>query len=125
MHFDYLNAQGQPKFVWPPTFALARAYLDQLERSNGLSSTTISDVRQRLGNAERLTGGQRHDALAKLAAQLDSDARGCVRCAESPHACGVGARFGEQLALSSRPHLPKWAGRRATSPLWLNADRGA
>ena len=24
--FDYLNAQGQPKIVWPPSFALARAY---------------------------------------------------------------------------------------------------
>jgi hypothetical protein len=25
VHFDYLNTQGQPKLVWPPTFALARA----------------------------------------------------------------------------------------------------
>ncbi|MBS1241297.1 MAG: repeat-containing protein, partial [Gemmatimonadetes bacterium] len=29
VHFDYLNAQGQPKFVWPASFSLARAYLDQ------------------------------------------------------------------------------------------------
>ena len=36
VHFDYLNAQDQQKFVWPPSFALARAYLDQLERSKGL-----------------------------------------------------------------------------------------
>ena len=32
VHFDYLNTQGQPKLVWPPSFALARAYVDQLER---------------------------------------------------------------------------------------------
>ena len=38
VHFDYLNAQDQQKFVWPPSFALARAYLDQLERSNGLAA---------------------------------------------------------------------------------------
>ena len=38
VHLDYLNAQGQPKFVWPPSFALARAYVDQLERSSGLSA---------------------------------------------------------------------------------------
>ena len=35
---DYLNAQGQPKIVWPPSFALARAYVDQLERSHGLAA---------------------------------------------------------------------------------------
>ena len=31
VHFDYLNAQEQPKLVWPPSFPLARAYLDQLD----------------------------------------------------------------------------------------------
>ena len=30
-----LNSQGQPIFEWPATFALARAYLDQLERRHG------------------------------------------------------------------------------------------
>ena len=34
--WDYLNAQEQRKIVWPPSFAKARAYLDQLERNNGL-----------------------------------------------------------------------------------------
>jgi hypothetical protein len=76
VHLDYMNTQGQPKLVWPPTFALARAYLDQLERSNGLPSTTIADVRQRLSSAQSLMGGQRRDALVKMAAQLDNDARG-------------------------------------------------
>ena len=33
-----MNAQEQQKFVWPPSFALARAYLDQLERSKGLAA---------------------------------------------------------------------------------------
>ncbi len=37
VRLEYLNTQGQPKLVWPATFALARAYLDQLERSQGLS----------------------------------------------------------------------------------------
>ena len=74
VHFDYLNAQGQPKLVWPPSFSLARAYVDQLERSKGLSSVRISAVRQALTNAESESGGQRRDALNRLAAQLDSDA---------------------------------------------------
>ncbi len=35
VRLDHFNAQGQQRFVWPATFALARAYLDQLERSRG------------------------------------------------------------------------------------------
>src|SRR5205085_7078545 len=45
VHYDYLNAQGQPKMTWPPSFALARAYVDQLERNKCLSSGRISSVR--------------------------------------------------------------------------------
>jgi len=75
VHLDYLNAQGQPKFVWPPSFALARAYVDQLERSKCLSADRISSVRQSLSSAERAAGSQRKDALATLASSLDNDAR--------------------------------------------------
>jgi hypothetical protein len=32
VHLDYLNVQGQPKLVWPASFVVARAYLDQLAR---------------------------------------------------------------------------------------------
>ena len=41
VHFDFYNTQDQRKFLWPPSFALARAYLDQLERSNGLSAAIL------------------------------------------------------------------------------------
>jgi hypothetical protein len=70
VHLDYFNAQGQPKFVWPPSFALARAYVDQLERSQCLSADRIAAVRQGLANAERVSGAQRRDALTQAAAQL-------------------------------------------------------
>ena len=76
VHMDYLNAQGQPKFVWPPSFALARAYVDQLERNKCLSSARISSVRQALSAAEKASGGQRKDALSTLAGQLDGDVSG-------------------------------------------------
>jgi hypothetical protein len=76
VHMDYLNAQGQPKFVWPPSFALARAYVDQLERNKCLSSARISSVRQALTAAEKASGGQRKDALSTLAGQLDGDVSG-------------------------------------------------
>src|SRR5262249_23708785 len=74
VHFAEMNVQGQPKFVWPPSFALARAYLDQLARSNGLSSGRVSAVSQALANAEKASGASRRDALNALATQLDADA---------------------------------------------------
>jgi hypothetical protein len=82
VRLDYLNAQGQPKFVWPPSFALARAYVDQLERSNGLASGRIAAVRQALTSAERASGAQRGTALTQLATQLDGDAGGSTDAAK-------------------------------------------
>jgi hypothetical protein len=76
VHLDYLNTQGQPKLVWPPSFALARAYVDQLARSNGLAASRVSAVRAALASAESAAGGERTSALAGLASQLDSDVAG-------------------------------------------------
>jgi LVIVD repeat-containing protein len=76
VHFDYLNVQGQQQLVWPPSFALARAYVDQLERSKGLAPGRISAVRQALAGAEKASGGARRDALAKLAGELEGDTNG-------------------------------------------------
>src|SRR6185436_10541667 len=45
VHYDYLNTQGQPQMVWPASFALAKAYADQLERSHGLTAARLSTVR--------------------------------------------------------------------------------
>jgi hypothetical protein len=69
----YLNTQDQQKIVWVPSFALARAYLDQLERSKGLASETIATARTTLASAER-SGSQRKAALTQLASQLNTAA---------------------------------------------------
>ncbi|HZO19582.1 MAG TPA: hypothetical protein VFB46_11400 [Gemmatimonadaceae bacterium] len=76
VHMDYFNAQGQPKFNWPPSFALARAYVDQLERSRCVGADRISAIRQGLTSAERASGAQRREALTQVAGQL-SGASGC------------------------------------------------
>ena len=76
VHVDFLNVQDQQKFVWPPSFALARAYVDQLERSKGLSAARIADVRSQLAAAEKASGGARQTALSQLASQLNGDAAG-------------------------------------------------
>lgn len=70
---DYLNAQGQSKFVWPTTFALARSFVDQLERSQGLSSTRIASVRRDLTRAETASGSARRSVLTKLSGQLQDE----------------------------------------------------
>ena len=70
---DYLNAQGQPAFVWPASFALARAYVDQLERSNGLSGSRIASVRQALADAENASGSARQETLTNLASELSGE----------------------------------------------------
>jgi len=74
VHLDYFNAQDQPKVTWPASFVVARAYVDQLERSNGLSAERLKVVRQQLSQAEKSQGAARRDALTQLATALGQDA---------------------------------------------------
>ena len=73
-HVDYLNVQDQQKITWPASFAVARAYVDQLQRSHGLDATRLEAVRQSLSTAEAAAGPARQTALTQLATQLDGDA---------------------------------------------------
>jgi len=74
VRYEYLNAQGQPKMVWPASFALSRAYTDQLALSGGLSADRIIAVRQALSAAEKVTGSARANVLDRLAGELQRDA---------------------------------------------------
>ena len=56
------------------SFALARAYLDQLERSRGLAAGRIAEARTMLAGAERSAGASRKQALTALATRLESEA---------------------------------------------------
>jgi hypothetical protein len=76
IHFDYLNAQDQQKLVWPANPVVARAYLDQLARTNGLAPDKIAAVRKALARAVGMSGQGRKDALMQLATQLHGDAPG-------------------------------------------------
>ncbi|MEX1181739.1 MAG: hypothetical protein WEF86_00785 [Gemmatimonadota bacterium] len=77
----HLNAQGQPQYVWPPSFALARAYVDQLERWNGLAADRVAAVRQALSAAESASGAARSTALTALASQIDGYTGGAADAA--------------------------------------------
>jgi hypothetical protein len=76
VHVDYQNVQGQVRIVWPPSFALARAYLDQLEREKGLDDGRISAARKALADAEKDSGAKRQEALTSLATELDGETGG-------------------------------------------------
>jgi hypothetical protein len=73
---DYFNTQGQVKFSWPATYSLARAYLDQLERSHGMDADRIADARAQLVRAEKAGRLEQQQVLAQLVSRLESEANG-------------------------------------------------
>ena len=82
VRLDQLNSQGQPIFEWPATFALARAYVDQLVRSGGLSTTRLGEVLGALSDAESSSGADRRNALRSLADGLAMDSGGSTDAAK-------------------------------------------
>lgn len=75
IHTDLLNVQNQQALVWPASFAVARSYLDQLVRGNGISRSASASAARDLDRAEKLKGSRRRTALGQLATRLDRDAR--------------------------------------------------
>jgi hypothetical protein len=73
--WDQLNAQGQPKIAWPPSFPLAKAYTDQLERK-GCAAPAVTALRTQIAAAEKASGAARNTAL-DAAVSAAEGARGC------------------------------------------------
>ena len=77
------NVQHQQRFVWPPSSVLARAYLDQLNRSNGIEAQRVGAVNEALGRADQLrsAGGGGTAVVAELEAlaiELEGDAEEAI-----------------------------------------------
>ncbi len=53
VHMTSFNVQNQQKIEWPRQLIVAKAYLDQLERSQALAADQIASVRQAIQVAER------------------------------------------------------------------------
>ena len=64
VHMSELNVQNQQKIEWPNQLVVAKAYVDQLERSKALPADRIAAVRQAIQSAER--SNMNGTALAKL-----------------------------------------------------------
>jgi hypothetical protein len=75
------NSQNQPKVTWPSSSAVARSYLDQLNRTKGISTARARTVTDVLGKADQLRTGKERSAAETLtaldaaAAQLEGDAK--------------------------------------------------
>jgi hypothetical protein len=52
VHVAELNVQNQQKFAWPAQLVVAKAYLDQLERSQALSAERIAALRKAIQSAQ-------------------------------------------------------------------------
>jgi hypothetical protein len=78
VQFPEANIQDQQKFVWPATFSLAGAYVDQLERGKSLPTERIAAIRLALRTAEQASGATRHEMLAALTTELEHEVQGAA-----------------------------------------------
>jgi hypothetical protein len=70
VRFDYLNPQGQQRYDFPASASLARAYVDQLARSGGLTADRIAWVREEIAAAEWAAGADRETRFRNVASEL-------------------------------------------------------
>jgi hypothetical protein len=75
------NSQNQPKVTWPPSSAVAKSYVDQLNRTKGISTQRAKTVTDVLSKADQLRTGKERSAAETLtaldaaAAQVEGDAK--------------------------------------------------
>lgn len=75
VHVSELNVQNQQKIEWPRKLVVAKAYVDQLERSQALPADQIASVRTAIQKAEASRLNKASVAsLKKLAPSLDTAA---------------------------------------------------
>ena len=75
------NAQQQARITWPSDSVVARAYIDQLNRTKGIGAARAGAVTSALERADRVKNTRSREAetsldeLTSLSAQVDADAR--------------------------------------------------
>ena len=79
-----LNVQNQEQIEWPRQLIVAKAYVDQLERSQALASDQISALRQAISSAEASKMKQKDLAKLKdLAPSLEKTAATATSAADA------------------------------------------
>jgi hypothetical protein len=81
VYLDRFNVQHQSRLAWPASSVVARAYLDQLTRTNGILPARAAAVKAALGGMDGIRTGRERNAAALLkrletvGTDLESDAR--------------------------------------------------
>jgi hypothetical protein len=79
-----LNVQNQQKIAWPANLVVAKAYVDQLERSAALSAERITTLRQAIQSAQSSHLSPNKVAKLKgMAPSLEKDAATAKSAADS------------------------------------------
>ena len=76
-----LNVQNQQKIVWPRKLVVAKAYIDQLERSGGLAAEQIAGLRDAINKAEGSRGEMKK--LKSFASSLTKNSGQAKNAADS------------------------------------------
>jgi hypothetical protein len=84
VRFAELNVQNQQKIEWPRKLVVAKAYIDQLERSQALPTDRIAALRQAIQSAESSHLNQSAQAKLKtLATSVEESAAGSKSAADT------------------------------------------
>ncbi len=84
VRFAEFNVQNQQRITWPPRLVVAKAYIDQLERSKGLPSDRIATLRRAIRTAEQSSLSRSSlDRLRQLADQLRDGSAGALSTADA------------------------------------------
>ena len=73
VRFQEFNSQNQPRYVWPPSFVVAKAYLDQLDRAKTIDGARSKTLRAALDQGDKRQKATL-DELERMAAELTRDA---------------------------------------------------
>ena len=90
-----LNVQNQEKIVWANQLIVAKAYIDQLERSQALTADKISELRAAIQKAE--TSKKDAGKLKKLASSLEKNTKTGSNIADSNRLTALSAILKQPL----------------------------
>jgi hypothetical protein len=84
VHVADLNVQNQQKIVWPSNLTVAKAYIDQLERSQALPADRLDSLKKAVDSAEK-SHLNKSDVgkLKKLSSSVEKDAGSAKTPADS------------------------------------------
>jgi hypothetical protein len=84
VQLNEFNVQNQPKIAWPSQLVVARAYLDQLGRSQALPAKRLDALNKAVVRAQTSKLGKKDVArLQGMAASVETDASGAKSAADA------------------------------------------